>query len=307
MTHFWSLICSACILINSLIAIPETANAIRLPLSLRIASVSFFEQGIDATEAGDFTVALQAFTQAIDASDRPTAAYANRCLVKIQLEQYESAIDDCTVALNQSPSNLEAYLNRGLAEYRLGRYADAIADNTRLLELQPDDLRAYVNRGLAKAAMKQHQAAIADYTQALKQVSGLNQATLADVYIDKGLSHGALKDFDTAIAHFTQAIQINPDSDRAYFSRGCFYGQQTNYLAAVQDFDRALKLNPHLPEAYLDRAIAHYNLGNSDRALIDLHQAAANFQQQGNDHSYQRVLSLMVQIRRSQQPSSLVG
>lgn len=97
----------------------------------------------------------------------------------------------------------------------------------------------------------------------------------------------------------TKAIQINPSRDRGYFSRGCFYGQQENYLAAIQDFDHALQLNPHLPEASLDRAIAYYNLGNFNQALTDLQQAAEDFQQQGNDRSYQRVLSLMEQIRQA--------
>ncbi len=164
------------------LAAPKTADVSPNFFSASIAIASFFEQGINATQAENFSVALQAFTQAINAKDHPTAAYANRCLVEIQLQQYEAAVSDCTIALNQSSKNPEAYLNRGLAEYRLGNYAAAIIDNTHLLQLQPNDLRAYANRGLAEAAINQHELAIADYTAALSQSSALEPTALADIY-----------------------------------------------------------------------------------------------------------------------------
>jgi tetratricopeptide (TPR) repeat protein len=278
------------------------------------SSLDPFRQGIKATGDGRYFEALQFFTQAIASEGNPSpnpsnnriaAAYANRCLVEIQLNQYQSAIEDCTQAIARQPGNGEAYLDRGLAQYRLGHYQAAIADNNQLLTLQPNDLRAYFNRGLAKARLADHEGAIADYQAALERQPA--SSIEAEIYIDKGLSIAALSDLSGAITDLDHAIALNSTNDRAFYNRGCIHRQQGDYLAAIQDLDRALQLNSILPEAHVDRAIAYYNLGNANQALHDLQQATEYFQLQGKKLAYQQTLNLMQQIRRSLNTQFLVG
>jgi lipoprotein NlpI len=64
-------------------------------------------------------------------------------------------------------------------------------------------------------------------------------------------------------------------------------------------------LNPTLSEAYFDRGMAHYYLGHTHKALIDLQQAAQFFQHQDKTVAYARTLDLIEQIRQS--PDSRVA
>lgn len=288
---FWNLCLGIFLLLCS--AAPALAD----PGNDRPAS---FEQAIAALQQGNYAAAKAGFSEAIDLNQQVAAAYANRCLVHLHLEQYEPAIADCSHSLELQPSNREVYLNRGLAYYRLGNYPAAIADDTTFLAQSPEDGRGYFNRGLARAATGAYREAMADFNLALLQPA-TPADTLADFHVERGLTQLALVNLTAAIADFDAAIQLNPQHERAYYNRGCLQGRQGNYLAAIADLNQALHLNPGNPEAHLDRGVAHYNLGNTGQALKDLKQAAAVFQSQGRQVAYQHVVGLMQQIRQTQE------
>lgn len=159
-----------------------------------------FQQGIEATLSGRYSEALTAFTDAIQAQMNTAAAYANRCLIEILLNQPEAAIQDCTQALQRQPTNGEAYLNRGLAYYRLGHFQAAVADTTDVLQLQPDDFRAYFNRGLAWAGLGRYLAAIQDFDRALQLNPGI-----PEVYRDRGLAYYSTGNAQHALTDLQQA------------------------------------------------------------------------------------------------------
>lgn len=257
-----------------------------------------FEQGIQAARSGEFSLAMQAFSRAIQADVSVPAAYANRCLVQLQLGNDRAAISDCTEALKLQPGNAEAYLNRGLAHYHSGDYTAAIADNNQALQLQPNDFRAYFNRGLAKAEIDRNQAAISDYDRALFQQP--ESSIQSEILVDRGLAYFAINNWHDAIASFNQALQLNESNDRAYYNRGCLHGRQGNYYAAIQDFTQALQLNPDHSEARLDRGIAQYQIGYAYQALNDLQQAAQVFLEQGKTLAHQHALSLIQQIQQTE-------
>jgi tetratricopeptide (TPR) repeat protein len=261
MISFWHRCLIFSVVLLSVILIPARAT-----LSAEQSSSNLFLQGVQATQAGHYSEALSIFTQVIQTA--PTAAaYANRCLVKVELSQYQAAISDCSQAIQEQPNQTEAWLNRGIAHYRLGEYPDAIQDATALIQKQPHDLRAYFNRGLAKAALAQPQQAIADYNQALAKATQTEPATLAEIYIDRGLAYVATTELGSAIADFDTATHLDALNDRAYFNRGCIEGQQGNYTAAIEDFTQALALNPSNADAFFDRGMAYYQLSQKQQAL----------------------------------------
>ena len=265
-------------------AIPEQARAL-----LRV--------GVSTFQAGDYRLAVEQFTEAISANSAYAAAYSNRCLARIHLEAYLAATEDCTQALQLNPSDTEAYLNRGLAYYRLGKSADAIADYNQLLQLKPHDFRAYYNRGLAQAEQQAYRAAIVDYGEALRQVSPLDHATLAEIHNDRGLAYLWLERWPQAIEDFTQAVQFNKIDVRAYYNRGCAQHHQGNLTAALNDFSQVLRFAPTYAQAYLSRGLIQQQLGNREAALADLQHAAQFFQTQGATVAYQQTLNLIEKIQ----------
>ncbi|MBE9009215.1 tetratricopeptide repeat protein [Pseudanabaenaceae cyanobacterium LEGE 13415] len=258
-----------------------------------------FSQGVQATQAGHYSEAFAIFTQVIQTN--PTAAaYANRCLIEVELSQYQAAIADCSKAIEQQPDQFEAWINRGIAHYRIGEYQAAIADATVLIQKQSHDLRAYFNRGLAEAALGQPQQAISDYNQALANANQVEPASLAEIYIDRGLAHFSITEHTNAIADFDTAVRLDAQNERAYFNRGCVKGQQGNYTAAIENFTQALALNPSHADALFDRGMAYYQSSHKPQAIADLQQAAELFLRQNRAIAHARTVDLIQQMQQFQ-------
>lgn len=278
-------------------------------LSISVSPVSidnFFLLGVEKMRNGKYQEAIQDFQQAIAKNKNFVAAYSNRCLAEVEIQDYQSAIADCTRAINLAPrTSSEAYLNRGLAYYRQGNYPAAIADYNQAIALKPYNFRAYYNRGIANASIGNYQQAIADYNLALSQIpSGFN-FLVADIYNDRGLARLQLQNPQAAMLDFDKAIRLHPLDERAFFNRGCACALQENYTGAVRDFTEATRLAPGDGDAYINRGIALYHLGYEQRAIADLQKAAALFDHQGKKIAYKKTLSLIKFVQ--QQMSSHIN
>jgi tetratricopeptide (TPR) repeat protein len=260
---------------------------------------SLLQKGITVFQEGDYLTAIEQFNQAIAADPGYAAAYSNRCLSHIHLDEYTAAIADCTEAVRLNAADTEAYLNRGLAYYRLGKPTEAIADYTQLLQFKPHDFRAYYNRGLAQAEQQAYREAIVDYGEALRQVNPLDHSTLAEIHNDRGLAQLWLEHWPQAVAEFTQAVQFSSSDIRAYYNRGCAYHHQGNSVAAIADFTQVLQIAPDHAPAYLSRGLIQQQLGNTAAALVDLKQAAQHFCDHGQLLAYQQTLSLIEKLQVS--------
>ena len=279
--------------------IPAASADSIAPVSAALPGISaktLLKEGIAAFQTDDYDLAIQQFTEALEITPS-AAAYSNRCLAKIHLEDYAAAIADCTQALQLNSKEPESYLNRGLAYHRIGQPAEAIADYNQLLQLKPHDFRAYYNRGLAQADQQAYREAIVDYGEAIRQVTPLDHATLAEIHNDRGLAELWLEHGPQAIASFTQAIQFNSSDLRAYYNRGCTYHQQGQLAAALKDLTQVLQLAPDHAQAYLSRGLIQKQQGNLEEALADLQTAAQYFDRQGAKVAYLQTLQLIQKLR----------
>ncbi len=263
-----------------------------------------FNSALENIRQQNYQEALVGFTQVINLNDDLVgAAYSDRCLVNLQLEQYLDAESDCTIALQYNSDNLEARLNLGLAYYRLGESEKAIAEYNKVIKSDRQDYRAYYNRGLAHFAVKDYPAAIADYNLALISNQEITEQQKTLIYNDRGVTYVILEDYQNAIANFNQAINLEPNNYSAYFNRGCAYHRQKNYLAALEDFTEVIQLNPDLTQAYVNRGMLHHKLGRNNNAFEDLDIALEQYKQQGDEFAYQQVLAFkqaMIQSQPSQ-------
>ena len=277
---------------------PLSAEALPLTAATALASAqNFFQLGVNETQSGDYRAAIKHFTQAIQIGTN-SAAYSNRCLAYLQLEDYQNAVVDCTMAIQQNPGNSEAYLNRGLAHFKKGNPTAAIADYNRAVGYQPHDFRAYYNRGLAQFEQGDYAAAIADYDQALHHTPLSRNQEMAVVHNDRGLAHFHLGNVSNATFDFSQAIRLNAGDARAYYNRGCVCQRQGNHTGAIQDFTQSLQRNPNLAEAYVNRGLARHQLGYQQLALEDLHKGAEYFYRQRQMTAYHQTVNLIQKLQQ---------
>ncbi|MEQ1889250.1 MAG: tetratricopeptide repeat protein [Alphaproteobacteria bacterium] len=77
----------------------------------------------------------------------------------------------------------------------------------------------------------------------------------------------ALEDFDAI-------LKLKPDDSEALYTRAIARRQLKQYPAAIADFDRLIAMGYQpLAKTYLQRSMAHYQAGNKEKTLADLHEA----------------------------------
>ncbi|MDJ0650906.1 MAG: tetratricopeptide repeat protein [Xenococcaceae cyanobacterium MO_188.B19] len=265
-----------------------------------------FNTGINNIRQQNYQQAVIDFTQVIDRQeDLVGAAYSNRCLANLQLQNYAAAETDCITAVENNSDNLEAYLNLGLAYYRQGAYEQAIAQYERVIQGDEKNYRAYYNRGLGYLALNSYQNAIADYQQALFLSSDLNPESKSLIYNDLALAYMMLAKDEPAVFNFNRAIALDANNYNAYYNRGCAYHRQGKYQAAMKDFSQVVQLNPDFTQVYVNRAILQHQRGQMEAAYRDLNIALQQYQSQGDHQKYDLVVNLKQMLFYSQ-PHQLV-
>ena len=127
---------------------------------------SYYNKGEEYYNAGNWAMAIEEFTNAIQANPNYSNAYWYRGLAYSYLGEYQTAIADYTKTIQLGPDDARFYNNRGLAYFYLGEYQTAIADYTKAIQLDPDYARFYNNRAWAYYYLGQYSNQEADETKA---------------------------------------------------------------------------------------------------------------------------------------------
>ncbi|WP_017328274.1 tetratricopeptide repeat protein [Synechococcus sp. PCC 7336] len=263
-----------------------------LTLSSTVAA-SPFAQGLHHFEDGDFTAAVESFTQAIEADKTSAAAYSNRCLSYLKLDNYQDAIEDCSHALELFPNNSEGYLNRGLAYHRLGQYTAAMDDYNQLLSTWPQDFRAHHNRGLTETELGRFTSALGDFELAERFSRQADSAIRASIFNDWGLVFFHQGNWEAALTKFNRSIRLNPNHISPYFNRGCVCHRNADYACALKDFTQVVQLEPNSADAYMNLGMTHAALGRPGKARQNWEAAAALFLERGDEQAYRQAQVLL--------------
>lgn len=93
----------------------------------------------------------------------------------------------------------------------------------------------------------------------------------ADLYIWRGNAWYNKKEYDKAIVDYTKVIDVNPNSELAYYNRGIAWIAKKEYDNAITDYDKVIELNPN------DYAIAYLNRASIRRVRKDYKTAIDDF------------------------------
>eukprot|EP01041_Mallomonas_annulata_P004521 gene4521-8978_t len=94
-------------------------------------------KGNEAYRIGENEEAYACYSRSLAYSDKSAIAYANRAMVSLRLENFQSAEDDCNRSLSIDPLYIKAWSRRGSARLRQGNYAGAIEDFAEAVRLDP--------------------------------------------------------------------------------------------------------------------------------------------------------------------------
>ncbi|MFM6321010.1 MAG: tetratricopeptide repeat-containing serine protease family protein, partial [Microcystis panniformis] len=269
----------------------EGLAAITQAIDLAPRAVWYGNRGNLYREQQKYKLALDDYNKAIELNPNHAGAYYNRGLLYSDQKKYDLALSDYDKAIEINHNYAEAYVNRGVL-YRLQeKYELALADYDKAIELNRNDAVAYYNRGNLYKNLQKYDSALADYNQAIK----LNR-NFANAYYNRGVLYIDLQKYDLALSDFSKAIEINRNFAGAYANRGSIYSKQKKYELALAEFIKAIDINRNYAEAYANRGLLYAILGQTEKAKIDLQQAAILFRQQNNMATYEQVMQILQQL-----------
>lgn len=93
------------------------------------------------------------------------------------------------------------------------------------------------------------------------------------------------------MAQYDEAVSLSPMNVRAYLKRGYARFEQQDYQGAIDDYSEIIRLDPNNPIGYANRGRSREKMGNKQGAISDLQVALQMLQAQGDENTYQKVLS----------------
>jgi WD40 repeat protein/energy-coupling factor transporter ATP-binding protein EcfA2 len=114
----------------------------------------------------------------------------------------------------------------------------------------------------------------------------------------RGIAKLAEDAFEIALEDFDRALQINPNHAGALYNRARTYVNLGDAAKAILDFDRLIETVPTHATAYLYRGQCYAELSDRAKAIQDTQQAAALYQQQGQDANYKKAIAYLHQLQR---------
>jgi len=87
----------------------------------------FKVEGNNFLKAANYSKAIESYTKAIELNDGNAIYWLNRAIAKINMTNYESALEDAEAAITRDPNYTKAYYRKGQCLAALNRINDAIA------------------------------------------------------------------------------------------------------------------------------------------------------------------------------------
>ena len=119
---------------------------------------------------------------------------------------------------------------------------------------------------------------ISTYEQAMNQINKYTALITknkqdATLYTARGDLYFQINDLDRAIDDYNEALQLDDNTDTAYYGRGLALGRQGFIRDAISDLTIYIKRHPQHSRAYTKRGVRYLWLGESALAQRDLLKA----------------------------------
>ncbi|WP_298554810.1 tetratricopeptide repeat protein [uncultured Algibacter sp.] len=194
---------------------------------------TYFNRGNSRYSIKDFIGAKEDYAKAFILDENFIDALYSLACVKLDLEEYESAIKDFTSVIKQAPNNPKTYILRASAYKAIEQFKNALTDYSTAILIAPN-ANNYYNRGAFLMDIKYYQEANKDLTKSLR----LNRNN-AFGYFYRGASNLFLGKFNDAISDFNEAIKFDAMDFDAYLGLAMAHNKNNELVQAKIYFDRA--------------------------------------------------------------------
>ncbi len=234
-----------------------------------LSAGEYFIKGNIANSIGNFKLAVDHFSKAIEINPKDADSYLNRGLMYLKMKNAILAISDFDRCVGLNPSIGEAYGGRGMAYGMMGDTDRAIADFNKGIEVTPKHAGLYYNRGVIWGTIGKPLRAIDDYTSAIEINPMYSKA-----FFNRALNYAEMGDTTRAISDYSQVLKINSELvEESYVNRGNCYSSIGENDSALSDYNRVIELDPKSAMAYFNRAIIYARRNQYSALKRDLKKA----------------------------------
>lgn len=193
----------------------------------------------------------------------------NLCRKRLHDGDYLGTIRACEAVLDLDCNNVIALCNRGLALSNLKQFNGAMDDFNHCLAIAPDDAIVWNARGTLFAKMDRTNEAVGDFRHA---IACDPKYTIAQVNFLKWEFNNKKISREEALSRVKKLVEVDPESDFAWFYSGWLKFLAKDYASAVSDSTRAISIDASA-DAYRVRAYAKSARGQHFEAIEDLTQS----------------------------------
>ena len=179
-----------------------------------------------------------------------------------QNEQWSAASDIYRQILEVAPDYPQAVHFSGVLAHQQGERERAVSLIERSLDLEPDHADWYSNLGIVHRDRLHLDEAVAAFERAI--ALDPNHANAHNIL---GVVLRAQNRLAEAEAAYREAVRINPEFSDAYANLGILLNAQRRTQEAVLCFCKVITFRPKHPEARRLLALAHWTLGDRDKAV----------------------------------------
>jgi tetratricopeptide (TPR) repeat protein len=247
-------------------------------------AAELYETGYEKLEKKEFKSAIEDFDRSLSFADygswlfaeelvkeHRSRVYAQRAWCYMQLNQYETALEDFNKAEELGFTRPELYSNRGWTKNHLEQYEDAMIDLKKAIDMGPNYSIVDTYQGLANSyrMLEKYEESVKYYDKAIE-----SDSAYASAYMGRGFVYNSLENYEEAIHDFTKAIEMEYHYNFAYYGRGVAYKDLNMIEKAKADFQKALEFDTEESDELIAfRGLAYHELGKYDEAIADFNRA----------------------------------
>jgi tetratricopeptide (TPR) repeat protein len=202
-------------------------------------SHSYDGRGIVLETVGEFNLAIEDYSMAINKAENDTIKYmelSNRAAAKMKLRDFQSAYEDLMNAYSFDSSDIAVLTNLGAVCDEIGKGEETLKYLLKAIEVDPEFYPAYGNIGFKYQEMGQ---------------------------------------YSKAIEYCNKVLEFDPNEPLGYSNRSYNLYKLGDLKGAHKDIDKSIKLYPGNSYAYRIKALIYLEEGKLEKACVNI-QIALN-------------------------------
>ncbi|PCI99234.1 MAG: hypothetical protein COB15_04745 [Flavobacteriales bacterium] len=150
---------------------------------------------------------------------------------------------DLNRAIYINPENSKAFRNRAVIKHNMKDYDSAINDYKKAIDLNPEFAIQYTNLGLLYVEMNLFKESIPYFTESLKR-----NPKDSETYLNRGSAYLKIEDYINAEPDLNKAIKLNKNDVMGYYNLSIVYYRTGRIKEALKFCEKAIKMDPNIQD-----------------------------------------------------------